>query len=257
MNLMQKPWWKIRTFAPADDTIPGGGDDTAPAGDDTVPGGGDDTAPAGDDTISTADYSFLPEQFRPDGKADIDGFKAHYDELASFHARRGEELAEVPEDGNGYEFAIPEDIDFGDLDLPEDFSVALKTDDPAMAPLFEEFGGLLHKHNIPKGAAGEFMGLLAKYEAATFSPLFVKSKEEFASLGTAAQSRVDAVKRALDAKLPAELVPGLTAVTNTALGVKALEKLINPRAINTSDPVPKKGDPAKADLDAYYANPTK
>ncbi|GGE29948.1 hypothetical protein GCM10011360_17520 [Primorskyibacter flagellatus] len=251
MNLMQNPWWKIRLFAPADEGNPGGGDDTAPAG-------GDDTVSTGDDTISTeADYSFLPEQFRPEGKADIDGFKAHYDELASFHARRGEELAEVPEDGKGYEFAIPDNIDYGDLDLPEDFNPKLLLDDPAMAPLFEEFGGLLHKHNIPKGAAGEFIGLLAKYEAASFSPLFVKSKEEFASLGTAAQSRVDAVTRALEARLPAELVPGLTVAINTAAGVKALEKLLNPRALKTSDPVPKSGDPTKADLDNYYANPTK
>lgn len=38
-------------------------------------------------------------------------------------------MGSIPEDPAGYEFAIPENVDFGELELPEDFVVNLKADE--------------------------------------------------------------------------------------------------------------------------------
>ena len=188
------------------------------------------------------DYSFLPDEFRKDGANDIDGFRARFDDLSSQDAQRQEALAEVPEDGAGYKFEVPEDLDFGDLDLPEGFTFNLKTDDPAMAPIFEEFGALLHQHNLPASAAAEFMGVLAKYQAAEFSPLYAQSKAEMTALGTAADSRVANVERALLSRLPADLAASLKSSATTANGVKALEALLKPRGFTPPTPTPEASD---------------
>ena len=222
-------------WAPADEGTPTPDGEVIPEGDVPPLDGAPDTPPA-------ADYSFLPEKYRSGEAPDIDGFKAHYDELVSAQAMREEALAGVPEDAAGYEFAVPDDLDFGDLELPEGFSVNLKSDDPAMAPLFEGLGGFLHKNNLPKEASGELMGLLAKYEAAKFSPLYVLSKSELGSLGTSGQSRIANIERALTSRLPAELAGALKGATTTANGVKALEKLLAPRTLSTPTPQPNAED---------------
>lgn len=185
-----------------------------------------------------ADYSFLPDEFRTDGANDIDGFRARFDELTSQQAQREEAQADVPEDGSGYEFAVPEGLDFGELDLPEGFSFELKTDDPAMAPVFEEFGGLLHKYNLPKAAAAEFMGAMAKYKAAEFAPLYAQSKAEMKSLGSTADSRVANIDRVLGSRLPADQAAAIRAAATTANGVKALEALLSPRGMKPPTPTP-------------------
>ena len=225
MNLMQNWTIKRPTWAPADEGTPSG--DEPPVEPVEPP-----TEPA------APDYSFLPDQYRSDDGPDLDGFKAHYDELVSAQAIQSEALADVPEDANGYEFAIPDDIDFGELELPEDFAVDLKADDPAFAPLFQELGGVMHKHNMPKGATGEIMSVLAKYEAARFSQAYGTSKAEMESLGTAAASRIANIERALQTRLPEGELAALKAATTTAAGVKALERLIKPRGPSTTPTQP-------------------
>lgn len=172
MNLMQKLNLPRPVWAPQDDlgtppVEPGPGAPADPANPDPAPA---DPAPVDPAPTVEVDYSFLPDEFRQDGATDIEGFRAKYDDLATRVAQHEEALADVPEDASGYEFAVPDDIDYGDLELPEGFGFELKTDDPALKPVFDEFGGLLHKYNLPKDAAKDFMGALAKYRAAEYAP---------------------------------------------------------------------------------------
>ncbi|HCI98537.1 MAG TPA: hypothetical protein DHV74_02645 [Sulfitobacter sp.] len=163
----------------------------------------------------------------------------------------------MPDDGTGYEFSVPDDLDFGDLELPEGFSFHVKADDPAMAPVFEEFGGLLHKYNLPKQAASEFMGALAKYQAAEFAPMYAESKAQMKQLGSRADSRISDVDRALTSRLPADQAAALKAAATTANGVKALEALLQPRGMKTSSTIPTSPKTVDDELAEYYSTPTK
>jgi len=194
------------------------------------------------DPATTADYSFLPEQYRSDEAPDIDGFKAHYDELAAAQAQRDEAAANIPEDASGYEFALPENLDFGELNLPEDFTVNPLTDDPAMTPLFEGLGSFMHQHGLPKEAAGDLMGMIANYEATKYSQLHTAAEAEMTSLGSAAHSRIANIDRALQSRLTPDLAKALSAHTTTAKSIQALEKLLAPRSLPTPTPTPNTTD---------------
>ncbi|MFV1593281.1 hypothetical protein VWZ88_12535 [Phaeobacter sp. JH20_36] len=234
MKLMQH-WKHIRpTLAPADEGAPAG---DPPAGD---PPAGD--PPAGAPSSAQPDFSFIPEQFRGDGGPDFEGFGAHYEEMASAQAIHQEALADVPEDATGYEFAVPDEIDFGELELPDDFKFELKTDDPDLAPVFEELGGMMHKHNLPKSAAGDLLSVLAKYQATEFSKIYSASISEHKSLGPSADARISNISRAIDSKLPADQASALKAATTTAAGVKALETLLRPRGPSTTPAQPTGAD---------------
>lgn len=243
MNLMQKlnlhrPVWAPQDDAGAPPLDPSTAGDPPPAADPANPPADPAAAPA----PTEVDYSFLPDEFRQDGANDIEGFRARFDDLTAQEAQRQEALQDVPEDGTGYEFSVPDDLDFGDLDLPEGFSLNVKADDPAMAPVFEEFGGLLHKYNLPKQAASEFMGALAKYQAAEFAPMYAESKAQMKQLGSAADSRIANVDRALTSRLPADQAAALKAAATTANGVKALEALLQPRGMKPPTPTPSTTD---------------
>jgi hypothetical protein len=254
MNLMRKLHQRPPLWAPQDDAAaapveaePSG--DAAPVGQE---------APVGQDAAPAApDFSFLPEEFRAGDKPDIEGFRARYDDLAAQHAQRQEALADVPEDASGYEFAVPDDLDFGDLDLPEGFGFDLKADDPAIKPVFDEFGAFLHKHGLPKVAAKEAMGLLAKYRAAEYAPLYAQSKAEMKALGAAADSRIANVDRVLASRLPESQAKAVRALTTTADGVKALEALLAPRGMKTGNTPPAAARTVNDDLAAYYKNPAR
>lgn len=198
--------------------------------------------PAAPEPAAAPDLSWIGDAYKGEKGYDLDRFRADYEQMASRDAMYSERMAEVPETPTGYEFAMPE-VDFGDLDLPENFAVELKADDPALAPIFEGLGGFLHKHGIPKSATQELMGLLAKYEATKYSGLYATSKAEMNSLGPSAQARISNVKRSLEAKLPADLASALAAATTTAGGVKALERLLAPaRSTTTNTQLPPGAD---------------
>lgn len=232
MNLMQT-WKNIRPMlAPADEGAPAG--DPPPA--QATPPAADPAAP---------DFSWYPEQFRGDGGPDHDGFQAHFEEMAAAQAIQQEALADVPADASGYEFAVPDAIDYGDLQLPEDFAFQLKTDDPALAPVFEELGGIMHKHNLPKGAASELLGVMAKYQATEYSQAYAQSQQEYQALGPTAGARISNITRALGTRLPAEQADALKAAATTAQGVKALEALLLPRGPATTPSQPNTPDVEK------------
>jgi len=200
---------------------------TLDAADEGNPGGDDAAAAAAVALPAGPDLSFIPESYHVEGKPDLAAFKAGYDELVSFKAQRDEAVAGIPESADGYEMTIPETIDFGDLELPEGFKFEL-SDDPAVAPLLGEMRSMLHKHSLPKEAAGEFLGLMAKYQAIETAKGLAAYKAGRAELGASAQSRIDNVSRLLDAKLPANLSTALKGAATSADGVKALEKLLSP-----------------------------
>lgn len=176
------------------------------------------------------DLSFIPADYVVDGAPDTTKFSEHYNDLVARDAQYAERMKEVPEDGK-YDFGLPDDFNFGDLALPEGFSVQI-SDDPDIAPLLDDLGGMLKELGIPKSAGAKFAGLIAKYEATKFSKAFAAGQAEMASLGTPAQqaARMDAVERAMAARLPGDLAKALKSATTTANGIKALEALLAPRS---------------------------
>lgn len=211
-------WTKLNRNAPDN---PGGAPTGDPPTDPADPPAAQPDAP---------DFGWLPEEYRADGQPNIDGFKAHYEELVAEHARRAEADAGVPQDGK-YDFALGDDFDHG-VQLPEGVKVQIDTENE----LFGDLGQLLKEHHVPQEAAKNLVGLLVKYEAQRTAALYADATKEFETLGaTEAQrnARVSTVQRALETKLPAPEAEALMAMTHSAAGVKALEKLLMPRGPNS------------------------
>lgn len=203
------------------------------------------------------DLSFIPADYHVDGKPDISKFSANYQELVARDAQRAEAdaaaAAMVPE--GDYTFALPDDLKFDGLDLPDGFTVDLLTDDESMKPLFSDLGGILKELRAPQEAAGKLLGLFAKHQATQYSQAIAAQKADLAKLGTPAQveARVAVISRVLDSRLPAEEAAALKAMTGSAKSLLALERLMGPSRGATPQPAP----PSKVDdLAAYYATPT-
>lgn len=209
-----------------------------------APGGAPEADPPVEQTEAPDPLAWVPETFRTDDAVDTDGFLARFQELEAEAASRQEQIGAVPESPDGYEIGIPEDIDFGDMELPEGFKFEL-SDDPAIEPILNELKATLHKHQLPPTAAGEFMGVLAKYEASRVAQGLSAAKAEMDTLGSAAQSRISNIARKLDASLPADQASALKAATTTAAGVKALEAIFRPRSMAAPA-----SQPATPDLEA-------
>lgn len=195
------------------------------------------------------DLSFIPSDYHVEGKPDLGKFNEHYQDLVARDAQYSERLAEVPEDGV-YDYALPEDFTFGDMDLPEGFTVQL-SDDPDIQPLLGELGEFLKDLGAPKAAGQKIAGLIARYEAAKISKGFAAHKAEMASLGTPAQqdARIESIRRVMAARLPAEQVKALEAATTSAKGIQALEALLKPRSPQVPPTVPNGAD--AENLSAY------
>lgn len=185
------------------------------------------------------DLSFIPKDYRTDdGSPDLDGFKNHYQELLAEQARRAESESLVPENGE-YDFSVPEDIDYGELDLPEGFAVELATDDEDFKPLFGELGAFLKDLGAPAEASQKVVGLLAKYKAAETAKLHQAAKAEAAKLGAndaQREARLNRVLRAMQTRLPTEQVNALAAAATSYEGVRALETLFAPRGPGSDVP---------------------
>jgi TorA maturation chaperone TorD len=244
-------WTEKRTWAPADGgqgaAIADGEADTAAAATDTASDAASeealaDAARAADTDQAQApvapDYSFLPEEVRGEDGLNAEAFREHYEALAAENAQFKDSLANVPEDGK-YEFAVPEDIDFGELDLPEGFAFDLQPDDEQFAPLFGELSDLMKQHNMPAEASKQMMGMLAKMEAIKASSYHTTAKAEYERLGASESqrnARISQARRAIEAKLPAEQAKALMAAATTYDGVRALETLFRPSGPGTVTP---------------------
>lgn len=237
-------WWKAkqRAFAAEDGT--GGGD----------PGTGQ--PPAEETTTSepaaAPDLSFIPDDFHKDGVVDLEAFKTHLEELNAAKGRLDERLADVPEDPDGYEFAIPE-IDFTEMGLPKEFALQIDPEDPVVGPLLTDLRGVLHEYGMPQAAAGKLMGVLARYEAASYKAGTDQMAADLQTLGSKHEARLATVRRGIEAKLPAELAQGLIGSVRTAAAVKALEALLG--GTGGTAPTAPKTRSVQDDVDAYYTNP--
>ncbi len=230
---MSKFWNDLRRNAPGE---PGGGN-PAPAPSPVV--GGDPATPPAPATAAGADFSFIPADFHVDGKPDIGKFTAHYQDLVAADAQRQQALADVPEDGV-YDFALPADLKFEGLELPDGFTIELAKDDPTLKPLFDELGGVLKEFGLPRAAAGKFAALVAKYDAVRYSQAFASVKAELAGLGTPTQqqARIGAVQRKLETMLPPDQVEALKGLSQSAKAVMALEQILSPSSPSTPTPQP-------------------
>lgn len=188
------------------------------------------------------DLSFIPSDYHVDGKPDLAKFSASYQELVARDAQRAEAdaaaAALVPE--GDYTFALPADLKFDGLDLPEDFKVELLTEDESMKPLFNDLSGILKELRAPQDAAGKLLGLFAKHQAVQYSQAIAAQTADMAKLGTPAQvdARISTVSRVLDARLPADEAAALKAMTSSAKSLQALERLMGPARSTTPTPTP-------------------
>ena len=196
----------------------------APAGEGTAPAA--DPAPV-EPAVQAPSFDWVPESYRSDDGPKWDEFKSHYNDLAAEKAIREEAMAGIPESADGYELAIPDDLDYDEMELPEGYSVDIDPENETLKPIFGDLRGFMHEHKLPPEAGKALMGMLARYEATTYSEGFSRAKEDFAKLGPSASQRVERIERRLDTSLPADLATALKAATGTADGVRALEKILS------------------------------
>lgn len=182
------------------------------------------------------DLSFIPADFVKDGKPDLSAFASHYQQVSEKAAAYVER--QVPE---AYEFALPEGFSYGDLPLPEGYTVALDTENEAFKPLFSEMSEVLKGIEAPAEAAGKLMGLLAKYEAAKESREHQAWQADVQALGgpEKVKQRAEAIQRQLQNVLPEDQAKALfTGTRISAAGFKALETLLAPRGLQSPTPQP-------------------
>lgn len=188
------------------------------------------------------DLSFIPADFHVDGKPDLGKFSASYQELVARDAQRAEAeaalKAAVPE--GDYSFALPEDLKFDGLDLPEGYSVNVLAEDEAMKPLFADLSGWLKERNMPAAASTELMTMLAKYTATQAAQAIAAQKADMAKLGTPAQvaARTATVERAISSRLPAELAEAVLGMTTNARALQGLERLLGPSSTTPQPAAP-------------------
>lgn len=198
------------------------------------------------------DLSFVPETFHVDGKPDLGKFAEHYGALTAAEAARAEAAKSIPE---AYEFALPTDLKFEGMDLPEGFTFEMKPDDPVFQPLLAELGGMLKEMGAPADAAPKAAAMIAKYEAAKYSKDYAAAKAEMAILGTPAQAeaRLSTVQRLLDARLPKDQAEAVRGLATSAKALMAIETLLHPGG---TQPLSVTAAPSvETDLKNYYANP--
>ncbi|MGL6210514.1 MAG: hypothetical protein ACRC14_11870 [Paracoccaceae bacterium] len=183
------------------------------------------------------DLSFVPADFHVDGKPDLGKFKDHYATLkADADARAAKALPET------YDFALPADLKFDGLDLPEGFAVTALTEDPAFQPLYAELGGFLKEIGADADAGPKVASLLARYKAAETAKEWTAAKAEVeaeaAKLGPQADARIATVSRLLETRLPAEQAQALQGFARSAEALKAIETLLGPKTMGSPPPAP-------------------
>lgn len=175
------------------------------------------------------DLSWIPEAYRgDDGTPDIEGFRTAFEEMTAEQARREEAAALIPDE---YHLAYPQDMDFGEMDLPEGFALQMNAEDPVTQGFLGELGETLKSLNAPAETAPKLMGLLAKFQAQQVSAGYKAVREEHAKLGSNAaqrQARLGQVKRSLETRLPEAQANALLMATTSYEGVRALEALLAP-----------------------------
>jgi hypothetical protein len=180
------------------------------------------------------DLSFLGEDYVKDGNLDTDAFKERWETLVAQETRFAEQAPDIPEDGE-YDLAVPDDLDFGDIELPEGVNIEpLDPSDETFAPVFEEAKAFLKENNIGQTAAKGLMGLVAKMEAAKEAKRYAAATEAYNTLGAtdaARNARMASLQRAAQTRLPSDQAEALlSGMTSSPEAVRALEKLLGMNA---------------------------
>lgn len=191
------------------------------------------TPPA--DPAPAADYSWMPETFRPEGAdPDFQGFRTAYDDAQAQLAALSDGL---PEDASGYTIAPPAEMDYGDITPPEWFQFNLDAENPMVG----ELQGWMHENRVPPASAEGLVGLFAKYEASRAAQFQADAAAEMQALGPQGQARIDRITRSVETRIPDQaqreaLIGSLT----TAAAVRAVETLLSgatqPRSTTPTPP---------------------
>lgn len=213
--LISRPWDRIARNAPGEPA--GSGGEAAPAPTDPTP------APAASQE-SGPDLSWMPEQYRGENGPDFDGFRTHYEDMAASLAALSEGQPEIPETPDAYDMTPPEDIDYGEMQVPEWFQFELDQD----SPILGELRNWMHEMKMPAEASKGLMGMLAKYEASRAVQAEQMARAEMEALGPQHSARLSKIQRTIETKVRNEaqrdaLLHSLT----TADAVRGLEALIS------------------------------
>lgn len=207
----------------------------------------DEGAPSGDPppvdnppvSQPEADHSWVPEAFIKDGKPDLTGLRARFDELDAAEQARA---TQRPETADAYDLSVPE-IDYKAMGLPDGFKVEIDTESEAAKPLWGEFKAVLHEAGFPSEATPKLMGLLAKYEATRAAEMTAAANAEMQKLGGNHTQRLADMGRALETRLSKDKAAAvMEAFSPTAEAVRALEELLRPTTFNVPP-----SEPAGAD----------
>jgi hypothetical protein len=226
--LINRPWQQVFRNVAGEPT--GGPAEPAPAAPAAPPAA--DPAPAPAPTTEGPDLSWMPEDYRKDGAPDFDAFRTHYEDMAASLSVLSENQPQVPETPDAYEFAAPEEIDFGDIQAPDWFKFEVDNDNA----LWGEVRNWMHEMKMPAEASQGLVSMLAKYEAMKASEADATVKQEMESLGQGSVARIQKIQRTIETRVRGEkqrnaLLQSLT----SADAVRALEELISgPSSINTS-----------------------
>jgi hypothetical protein len=181
--------------------------------------------------------AFVPETFKAeDGNFDVAGFRAKYDELASFKATYDESRAALPKSADEYAFAIPEDhvwpegFDPAKLSTVDESgnvvefnpSALLDPKDPDVAAV----QAMLHELGAPAGAMSKLASVMINREVRQVMEAQAVAEAEKAKLGPEAKSRIDTIARTLNASMEAPLAKAVLDSVTSADALRGLEKLI-------------------------------
>ncbi len=184
------------------------------------------------------DYSgVIPDSFKgEDGKWDTEGFKANYDELASFKSQADERTEALPKEASGYAFALPEDHalpegfdpetmktkDEDGNDIEFDINKMIDAEDPDL-PLLQE---AMLKHGADPALMGDLASILANRELRSVMKAMTVAEEETAKLGPNSKSRFSTVERSLNSRIPAAQVKAVMDSITTADALRGIEALL-------------------------------
>lgn len=221
------------------------------AGDPADPPAGDPPVgdpPAGDPPATPDFAAFVPESFKgEDGNWDTAGFRASYDDLASFKAQADERTAALPDSAEGYVFEIPDDHQFPEgfdpaslntkdaegNEISFDVKSMVQADDPDIPAL----QAVMKEYGADPAMMGKLASIMANREIRSITEGMKKAEEETKKLGPEAKSRFASVERTLGARLPAAQVTAVMDGIVSADGLRAIETLL----LRSGAPVPPTG----------------
>lgn len=171
----------------------------------------------------------------PDAGTIKEDFGAHYNELATFRQAETDRLAKIPQAPEGYEFAIPEDIQLPAGVTREQLAVA--KDDPE----FKSLQKTLFEAKVDPEVGQKIYGLYVKKQVEEVQKINARVGEEQKKLGPNYAERVGALGNFFEARIGKELAADVLKGIFTANQVMGMEKLVALFANQGAAPMSAKG----------------